>query len=416
MPFGTIVGLGNALLVCRSLRPTGFIGMKSFAIRLACLLAWAAAAIPAGAAPLDPPVHKKPLAANAIKIGGSGPLTGGNASSYRELVDGANLYFDEVNRTGGVRGRPIEFLISDDLFDVKKTVENVNALITKDKVLALLLVRGTPHNEALLPIIETHRVPLLAPSTGATSLHLPVKKYVFNVRTPYRSEARKLVELLVMMGSRNIAVIYVDDSFGKDVLAGLEEGFAKSAITPLVRASFDRAKASDNDSFMDPIVKEIEKANPQAIVFAGAGLAVARGVKKLRAAGIVAHIATTSNNASGGFIKLLNEHSNGILVAQVYPDERVATIPLVQEAQRLASQAKLKLSPASIEGFAAAKVMVAALREAGDNPSRESLQAALEEKMKSFDLGGVTLGYSKNDHTGIEYTDLSIIKRDHFRR
>ena len=70
-----------------------------------------------------------------------------------------------------------------------------------------------------------------------------------------------------------------------------------------------------------------------------------------------------------------------------------------------------ELSPAMIEGFASAKVLVEGLRRAGKPPTRAGLQAALNG-LKRFDLGGLEISYSPANHTGLDYADLSIIGPD----
>ena len=75
-----------------------------------------------------------------------------------------------------------------------------------------------------------------------------------------------------------------------------------------------------------------------------------------------------------------------------------------------------EVSPAMLEGFAAAKVLVEGLRRAGPKPSREKIQTALESIQK-FDLGGLDISYGPDDHTGLDFADLSIIGTDgKFRR
>jgi ABC-type branched-subunit amino acid transport system substrate-binding protein len=82
---------------------------------------------------------------------------------------------------------------------------------------------------------------------------------------------------------------------------------------------------------------------------------------------------------------------------------------LVKEATLLAkAQGVDELSPAMLEGFASAKVLVEALRRAGPKPSRASLHNALEN-LGRVDLGGLVLDYSPTDHTGLDFVDLSII-------
>jgi branched-chain amino acid transport system substrate-binding protein len=61
-----------------------------------------------------------------------------------------------------------------------------------------------------------------------------------------------------------------------------------------------------------------------------------------------------------------------------------------------------------MEGFVAAKVLVEALRRSGNAPSRESVIGALDG-MNKFNLGGMILSYGPNNHSGLDYVDLSII-------
>ncbi|MEO5695218.1 MAG: ABC transporter substrate-binding protein [Usitatibacter sp.] len=354
-----------------------------------------------------------PAATSAqLKIGISGPLEGSNAGSMLELVKGATMYVDLINQAGGVHGKKVQIIARDDNFEVSKTVAVVKKLIEDDNVLALMLVRGTPHNEAILPLIAQHRIALVAPSTGAMVFHKPVNPYVFNVRTAYQLEATKLVALLKTVGMEKIAVLHVDDGFGQDALQGLKTGFMDSSLLPAAIVPFDRKLAAkDNTDFMKPVLPQLLKSDPGVIVIVGAGLAVKNAIVAIRAAGSSAKIATMSNNASTAFIKLLDTNARGVIVSQVFPDEKSLTNAFVREAQQTAYKNKVTLTPGMMEGYAAAKVMVKALREAGSNPTRASVIAALNS-MNSFDLGDITIRYSATDHTGLDLTDLSIITKD----
>jgi len=147
------------------------------------------------------------------------------------------------------------------------------------------------------------------------------------------------------------------------------------------------------------------------------GQAVVDGTKAFRAAGSTAQIVTLSNNASGGFVKSLGEHARGVIVTQVFPYERSIAYGLVKEAQGMAkAKGAGDISPAMLEGFAAAKVLVEGLRRAGANPTREKIQTALEG-IRKFDIGGLEVSYSPEDHTGLDFADLSIVGTDgKFRR
>lgn len=342
-----------------------------------------------------------------ILIGQTAGFTGPVGAGVKETTDGAKLYIDAVNAKGGVNGQKIELISLDDKFDPKLAGENARKLIEEQNVAAMFLTRGTPHTEAMLPLLEKHGVPLVGPSTGAMVLHQPVKKHVFNVRATYQREAEKAVTHLNSMGITRIGLVYADDSFGADGVAGAQKGFAAAKLQPAVLEKFNRGKPD-----FGPIVPKVVQSNAQAIIMVASGQAVVDGMKAFRAAGSAAQIVTLSNNASSGFIKSLGDNARGVIVTQVFPYERSIAYSMVKEAQEL-SKAKGTgdISPAMLEGFAAAKVLVEGLKRAGAKPTREKIQAALEG-IRKFDIGGLEVNYSLEDHTGLDFADLSIIGTD----
>jgi ABC-type branched-subunit amino acid transport system substrate-binding protein len=345
-----------------------------------------------------------------ILIGQTAGFTGAVAAGVKETTDGAKLYIDNVNAKGGINGQKIELISMDDKFDPKLADENARVLIEEKNVVAIFLNRGTPHSQAIIPWLDKHGVPLIAPSTGAMVLHQPVQKHVFNVRATYQREAEKAIAHLVTISMIKIAVIYVDDSFGQDGLVGAQKGLTAAGLTPVVLEKIDRAKPD-----FTKIVPEIGKSGAQAIMFIASGGFVAEGIKAIRAAGNSAQIVTLSNNASGGFIKSLGDNARSVIVSQVFPDS--LNFAMVKEAQDMARAKDIReVSPAMLEGFAAAKVLVEALRRVNGKITRDKLQAVLDNFGK-FDLGGLEVTYSPKDHTGLDFSDLSIISSSgKFRR
>lgn len=340
-----------------------------------------------------------------IKVGMPSGLTGSVAAGVKENLDGARLYLDAINARGGVNGQKVELITVDDQFDPKKTVEVAKDLILKEKVIALFLNRGTPHTQALLPLLAEHKLPLVGPSTGAMALHEPVNPWVFNVRATYQREAAKAIEHLASIGITRIAVWQTDDSFGADSATGALKGFEKAQLKPLLQEKFAREKPD-----FSALAQQTTAQQAQAVMVIGSAGNTANAVKALRGAGSKAQVVTLSNNASEGFIKLLGEHARGVIVAQVFPNERSVSSPLIKEATDLAKAKGLPgVSPAMMEGFAAAKVLVQGLRLAGANPTSEGLRNALEG-MRNFDLGGgLVVSYSPRSHTGLDFADLSIV-------
>ena len=342
-----------------------------------------------------------------LRIGQPSGFTGSAAAGVKENTEGAKLYIDSVNRHGGVHGQQIELITMDDKFDPATTATVGRALITEQHVLALFLNRGTPHAQALLPLLAEFHVPLVAPSTGAMALHEPVQPWVFNVRAPYQREAIRAIKHLASLGVTRIAVLQTDDSFGADAALGAQAGLTAAALKPVLLQKFPREKPD----FVDLAAKVVQ-SNAQAVLYIGSSASVASGVKALRTVGSTVQVVTLSNNASDGFIKLLGEHARGVIVTQVFPNERAVNYRLIKEAQELAKAKGLSgVSPAMVEGFAAAKVLVEGLRRAGPKPTPSGLRDALESLQK-YDIGGLEISYGPTDHSGLDFADLSIIGSD----
>lgn len=66
--------------------------------------------------------------AEVFKLGGIGPVTGGDASYGLAVKNGAQLAVDEINAAGGIGGVPVEFNFQDDENDTEKSVNAYNTL------------------------------------------------------------------------------------------------------------------------------------------------------------------------------------------------------------------------------------------------------------------------------------------------
>ncbi|WP_255593423.1 ABC transporter substrate-binding protein [Acidovorax sp. sic0104] len=342
-----------------------------------------------------------------LLIGQTVGVTGSAAATVAESTQGAALYIDHVNARGGVGGQQVELVLLDDKFDPKLTLENTRTLIEQKNVIGMFMTRGTPHTQGIVPLLEQHGVPLVGPSTGAIALHQPVSKYVFNVRAAYQREVEKAITHLNTLGIKRIGVVHVDDTFGADGLAGAQIGFKANNLEAAFIEKFDRAKPD-----YSAIAPRVAGKQPQAVIFIGTGAAVVDGIKALRAAGVTGQIVTLSNNASGGFVKALGEQARGVVVTQVFPSERSLSYAVIKEAMDLARAKNISdLTPAMVEGFVSAKVLIEGLKRAGPKPDRAKLHAGLES-IRKWDLGGLELSYSPSDHTGLDFSDLSIIGSD----
>lgn len=346
-----------------------------------------------------------------ILLGQTVGLTGTVAAPVKEMNEGANAYFNSINKSGGVNGRKIELRTLDDKFDPALTKANAETLISKDHVFALFQGRGTPHTQGILPLLAAHKIPLIAPSTGATVFHEPVNHYLFNIRAKYQDEVAKAVEQFTTVGIKSIGMLHVDDSFGQDCRDGFNKAMAGRKLTPAIITQFDRVKPD-----YAAAAATVIKAKPQALIIASSSKNTIEVIKAFRAAGSTIQIMTLSNNSSAAFVKELGAAGKGVIVSQITPAPHLVTTTLGQEFKVAAKASGATVSYAAMEGYVNAKVLVEGLRRAGRNLTRESLIRALES-MQHVDLGGLLITYSENDHTGSEFVEMTMIGKDgHFVR
>lgn len=132
-----------------------------------------------------------------IKLGMSTALTGPAKKIGTQLHLGSEVYFNKINKNGGINGTQIELLVSDDGYDPKKAVTNTRHFISNEKVVALFGAMGTPTSHAVTPILEKLKTPYLMPFSGAEFLHTDPTINVFNIRASYYNEAKVQIKYLV---------------------------------------------------------------------------------------------------------------------------------------------------------------------------------------------------------------------------
>lgn len=340
---------------------------------------------------------------STILIGQTVALTGQIAGSVKEMNGGANAYIAAVNRQGGVHGRRIEVRTLNDKFDPAISAVNAETLIKKDHVFAMFQNRGTPHTEAILPILTANGVPLVAPSTGAAIFHTPVNRLIFNVRAKYQAEVAKAIQYFTTVGFKRIGIVHVDDSFGNDALEGFASAMAAHKLTPSLIVKFDRAKPD-----IAATAAAVARGDSHALIIVGSATSTAALIKAIRKMGNQAQLMTLSNNSAQSFVNSLGADGVGVIVSQISPAPDLVTTRLGQEFQVDAKATGATVSYAAMEGFMSAKVLVEGLRRAGRNLTREGFIHALESIHKD-DLGGVMVDYSEGDHTGSEFVEMTMI-------
>jgi branched-chain amino acid transport system substrate-binding protein len=344
-----------------------------------------------------------------VLIGSCSALEGPSKFLGTETVAGAKAYFALVNEAGGVEGRKLRLVASDDSYDPAKTEACFDKLMS-EKVFALGFFVGTPTAVKYLPMAESNKIPLVGLFTGAQTLYQPLRHWVINVRASYFDETREQIDgMWNVLGYRKIGVIYPDDSFGAAVLEGVNAALRAHGAEPVAAASYVRQTAQ-----VGAAIDKVRAANPDAVLVVGPSNTVAPILKQAHAKGWKPLFSTVSFVGTDELISDAGADADGVVITQVVQPYYLTDF----KAVTLYRRALLKFSPGvqpnfvSFEGFVDAMVLVEGLKRAGKDLTREGLIHGIES-IHELDLGlgpQLKLDYGPRDHKGFDHVIPTVIR------
>lgn len=345
---------------------------------------------------------------NTITLGMSAPLSGPNGAYGMEMQQTIQAYFSQINKAGGVNGRKLELVALDDGYETERAVANTQNLIKDKQAFALLSFFGSSPTEATMnTVFGPAGVPLVGTISGAPALRQPIasnpnSRFMFHIRASYNDETEAIVNQMVALGLRSIAVFYQNDGFGKAGLDGVTAALKKHELTPAAVGTVER-----NALDVKAAVQAISKVNPQAVVMVSLYKPTTAFVRAMKDAGQHPMLMTLSPIGTEQLIQDLGKDSRGIGISQVVPYPWNDTIPVVREYQKLAAKAG-QYSYYGLEAYLTARVMVEGLRRAGRDLSREKLVNALES-INNVDFGGYRINYSATARSGSRFVEMTVI-------
>jgi len=381
-------------------------------------------AIPSAFAKSDLATADPGITARTITIGGSFPLTG-PASSYAPIPASMKAYFSYINaRRGpdgkrGIYGRQIVFKYYDDGYNPVNSVQLARKSVQEDKVFAIVGTLGTEVNQAVQPYLNSSKVPHVLVSTGASDFGKDYKKYPWTIgwQPDYIAEGRLYGLDLAKKPSAKIAILYQNDSYGKDYLVGFKSalGTQKSKTQIVGEEAFEVTSPSPSSQ-----LAKLKASGANTLVIFVTPRPTIQTYAIIRALGWKPdQIYVNSVSATDTFMTVAVGASsaatvNGSISAQYlkYPSQpEFANDATVK--QYLALMAKYNprgkvTDSLNFYGFAKAHTFVRAMYKAGRNPTRAGLMRALLSfnEASPFLLPGSRLKTSATDHFIISHQRL----------
>jgi branched-chain amino acid transport system substrate-binding protein len=173
-------------------------------------------------------------AADPIKVGMVAPLTGPGAESGRFQTQGAKLAADEVNKAGGVLGRPLELVIEDDQTTNPGVVLAFSKLAGNAEFAAFLGPIRSTQIHAMAPDALKLGKPVLIGGTDPALTHMG-NPWFFRFRPHDVYSARVIADYgAKTLGKKKWAIVHSTDAFGTNGMKNLVESLKGMGIEPVL--------------------------------------------------------------------------------------------------------------------------------------------------------------------------------------
>ena len=342
--------------------------------------------------------------AQTVRIGLSGPFTGGSSPMGESMRNGVRLAVDEINSAGGIQGVPIELIERDDTAN-EKVGARIAEELTRSKVAATIGIVNTGVGLASIDHYQRAKIPLvIAVSTGPmlTRKFAPpaaAANYIFRVSPTLDLEARVLAADLKKKSLTRVALLADNTPYGDSGASAFAE---QARLAGLDLVSQLRFKIGESD--MSSLIKNARAAGAQAIVGWGIGPELAAIAKAMRTAGWRAPLMGSWTLSMRNFIDLAGAACDGALMPQTFIQDAGSTAKnSFLLAYRRMFRTELIASPMSAaQGYDGMHLLAHAIRQAGSLEG-EAIRKALENL--NFRYQGVVTSYddpfSAEDHDAI---------------
>ncbi len=345
-------------------------------------------------------------AAEPIKIGLSGPFTGGSSSMGVSMRDAVKLAVAEVNKNGGVLGRPLQLVERDDEAKNEVGVQVAQELINKEHVAATLGFINTGVALASQRFYEEAEIPVINNVATGTVITEQFKKPDYDNNYIFRTSAYDAIQASMMTdeavknrGYKKIAILADSTNYGQLGREDLEKSLDKLGIKPVAVEKFNI-----KDVDMTSQLLRAKESGAEVLLCYGIGpelAQIANGRVKL---GWDVPMITSWPSSMQSFIDIAGANGNGVMMPQTFIEDK--TLPkrkaFLEAYYQSYGVSKIPTPVAGAQGYDSVLLLAAAIKQAGSTEGPK-IRAALENLNEKVE--GVVTTYdhpfSPTDHNAI---------------
>ncbi|BDT75811.1 ABC transporter substrate-binding protein [Polynucleobacter sp. KF022] len=347
-----------------------------------------------------------------IKLGVSGPFTGGSASMGVSMRDGVRLAAKEINAAGGINGNKIVLVERDDEAKNERGVQIAQELINNEKVVATLGYINTGVALASQRFYQDAKIPVMNNvATGSIlTKQFPnaPENYVFRNAAPDNIQAPLIAkEAVEKRGLKKIAILADSTNYGQLGREDLEKALKGYGLTPVAVEKFNIG-----DVDMTSQLLKAKNAGAEVILTYAIGPELAQIANGMAKLGWKKPMIGSWTLSMASFIDTAGKNGNGATMPQTYIQSPSTTAKRKAFQEAYLKEFKPKnnniASPVSAaQGYDSVYLLAAAIKQANSTEGPK-IVAALQDLKTPVD--GVVITYNKpftaTDHEAIKAKDV----------
>lgn len=313
-----------------------------------------------------------------INLAVSNVTTGPVSQLGTRLNQGANVYFNKINKLGGIAGTSINVIHLDDGYEPYKTYQNTLGFLKRNDIFSFFNFIGTPTTYAVINEISVSNIPFITPHTGAEFLRRPIISNVFNLRASYYEEVEQQINYLINTRKiTKIGLLVQADEFGRSVEKGYIQAMKKRGVKPVVTTRYRR-----NSQDISLALSILQKEDVEAIAFVGTYEPLAELINLAFTYDYKPIFTTVSFISSKDLFSRIKQSSE-VLVTEVVVDPKACTKEICQQfIYDMKQQGIIEVDRVQFEGYLNALLFVEVARQC----SNQLTQACFIKKYRNFNM------------------------------
>ncbi|SEG81402.1 ABC transporter substrate-binding protein [Bosea lathyri] len=344
-------------------------------------------------------------AQQTIKIGVSGPYTGGSAAMGVSMRDGVKLATQEINKAGGVLGKPIQLIERDDEAKNELGVQIAQELINKEQVVATVGFINTGVSLAAQRFYQEAEIPVMnnvSTGTLVTQQFKPPENkanYIFRNSANDTIQSAMVAEAVKKAGYTKVAIIADSTNYGQLGRADLEKALAERGLKPVATEKFNIG-----DTDMTAQALRAKDAGADVVLTYAIGPELAQTVNAVVKLGWKVPVMGSWTLSMASFIDAAGANGEGVMMPQTFiqlpsTPKRKSFIEAYQAAYKVD---RIPSPVSAAQGYDSMYLLAAAINQAKSTDGRK-VREALENLTTKVE--GVVTTYDKpfsaTDHEAI---------------